>query len=119
MERSGTFGHCANVGRNKGDFMNYSLAQENISASEYQQLFLGNWAINRCMVNVERGKDRCPDKAEHFFEYNGEKVAMCKRCFIAFSNGAYSAKRYVGDRLYIGQQPLYVRKANNRGGYCI
>ena len=74
-----------------------------IPSREYEQMWLGNWVVASCSVNDNKG-NHCPDKAEHFLEYKGEKVRLCDRCFKNFEAGAYRGK--YGEYVYLGRKRI-------------
>jgi len=44
--------------------------------------------VRHCDVRDNQG-NYCPDEAEHYFDYKGKKVGLCKLCYLNFINGAY------------------------------
>lgn len=74
---------------------------ENTNPVKFEQHYLGKWVVAKCSVHTFDGVP-CPDEAVHTVKHKGKKVGLCKRCFIAFQNGAFSRqKRNYEDRLYI------------------
>lgn len=66
---------------------------ENDGSYEFRQMFLGEW-VHHCDIIDNKG-NHCPEKPEHFFEYRGKEVGLCKKCFILYKEGAFdSAKKY-------------------------
>ena len=78
----------------------YKTYCEDNDQKTFRREFLGEW-VAQCSVRDNKGK-HCPDKPDHYFEYNGKEVGLCERCFEAYNNGAFDRpKRNCGERLYI------------------
>jgi len=54
----------------------------------YQTEFLDNWSMPECAVQDNKGC-HCKDKVEHYVEFNGVRVGLCKRCYQNYRSGAF------------------------------
>ncbi len=64
---------------------------EKWSPKDYRQEYLGEFVKPTCSVS-DGHNNYCPSKPEHFFEYHGKEVGLCKDCYLHYLNGHFDKR---------------------------